>query len=141
MTYFYYILAGLIGGIVAGMGMGGGTLLIPLLTLWLKIPQLMAQAINLIAFVPTAVVSTIILAKNKMIDWKKLLYVLPGSIIATIATSFFVGQIEGDILRKTFGAFMLTIGIVYFLNTIRKCIISYFANKKNKKEKCNRLKW
>lgn len=140
MTYFYYVLAGLFGGVVAGMGMGGGTLLIPILTLWLKLPQITAQAINLVAFVPTAVVSTIILAKNKLIDWKKLIYILPGAIITTIITSFFVGYIDSNILRKTFGAFMLCIGVIYFINTIVNYIKQYIARKSNKKEDCNRLK-
>ena len=41
---FWYILAGVCGGIIGGMGMGGGTLLIPILTLFLGIDQRSAQA-------------------------------------------------------------------------------------------------
>ena len=46
------IVGGLIGGLVGGMGMGGGTLLIPILTLLAGFKQLEAQGINLISFIP-----------------------------------------------------------------------------------------
>ena len=36
MTIFLLILFGLLGGIFGGMGMGGGTMLIPLLTIFLN---------------------------------------------------------------------------------------------------------
>ena len=49
------ILAGAIGGIIGGMGMGGGTLLIPLLTIFLGISQKLAQAYNLISFLIMAI--------------------------------------------------------------------------------------
>jgi uncharacterized membrane protein YfcA len=35
----WFIIAGLASGVVAGMGMGGGTLLIPILTLLLNVSQ------------------------------------------------------------------------------------------------------
>ena len=52
MQIFLLILAGIVGGIIGGMGMGGGTLLIPILTIFLDVPQKNAQAINLVAFIP-----------------------------------------------------------------------------------------
>ena len=50
MEIFLGILFGLLGGVIAGMGMGGGTLLIPLLVIFMQFSQLQAQTINLIAF-------------------------------------------------------------------------------------------
>ena len=69
MEYFLYILFGALGGLIGGMGMGGGTILIPLLTLFLNVPQLQAQTINLISFIPMAIVSLIIHIKNKLVDF------------------------------------------------------------------------
>lgn len=68
MEIFFLILGGLVGGIIGGMGMGGGTLLIPILTIFLGIEQKNAQAINLIAFIPMAVIVTAINIKRKDID-------------------------------------------------------------------------
>ena len=47
---FLEIIIGILGGIIGGMGMGGGTLTIPLLTIFLNYEQLKAQGINLIRF-------------------------------------------------------------------------------------------
>ena len=59
------ILIGMISGIVSGTGMGGGTILIFLLTFMMGIEQHVAQATNLIFFIPTSIVAIIINIKNK----------------------------------------------------------------------------
>ena len=53
------ILIGLISGIVSGTGMGGGTILIFLLTFMCGVEQHIAQAANLIFFIPTSIVAII----------------------------------------------------------------------------------
>ena len=60
MRFVIHIVVGLVSGIVAGMGMGGGTLLIPMLTIILSVNQKLAQGINLLAFIPMAIVSLFI---------------------------------------------------------------------------------
>ena len=55
------ILIGMISGIVSGTGMGGGTILIFLLTFMMGIEQHVAQATNLIFFIPTSIVAIIVL--------------------------------------------------------------------------------
>ncbi|MFQ7075788.1 MAG: TSUP family transporter [Clostridia bacterium] len=64
------ILIGMISGIVSGTGMGGGTILIFLLTFMMGIEQHVSQATNLIFFIPTSIVAIIINIKNKNIDLK-----------------------------------------------------------------------
>ena len=64
------ILIGIVSGIVSGTGMGGGTILIFLLTFMLGIEQHTAQATNLIFFIPTSIVAIIVNLKNKNIDLK-----------------------------------------------------------------------
>ena len=65
MTVQHVIIAvSALGGIIGGMGMGGGTLLIPLLTLAAGVEQHLAQAINLMSFVPMSIVALIIHKKN-----------------------------------------------------------------------------
>ena len=68
---FWEIVIGVVGGIVGGMGMGGGTLTIPLLTLFLNYKQLQAQGVNLVAFLPMSVVALFIHFKNKLVEFKK----------------------------------------------------------------------
>ena len=71
MKIVFRILAGLTGGLVGGMGMGGGTLLIPILTIFLSFTQLQAQGINLIAFIPMSIIAIIVHAKNKLVKFKE----------------------------------------------------------------------
>ena len=60
------IIIGLISGIVGGLGMGGGTILILLLTLISNVEQHIAQGINVIFFVPTAIAAIIMMVKNTL---------------------------------------------------------------------------
>lgn len=64
------IIIGIVSGIVSGTGMGGGTILIFLLTFMCGIEQHIAQATNLIFFIPTSIVAIIVNFKNKNIDLK-----------------------------------------------------------------------
>ena len=57
MNWLIFIIFGFLSGIVAGMGMGGGTILIPALTLILALDQHAAQGVNMLAFLPAAVVA------------------------------------------------------------------------------------
>jgi uncharacterized membrane protein YfcA len=105
------ILIGLAAGIISGMGIGGGTILIPALFLFVKPEQHVAQSVNLLFFIPTAIVALLIHIKHKNVDFKMgipiLIFGLGGSILGSkIAISM-----NGDLLRKIFGAFLLTMGL------------------------------
>ena len=64
------ILFGLISGIVASLGMGGGTILILLLNLFGSIEQHMVQGVNLVFFIPTSIVAIYMNIKHKTIDYQ-----------------------------------------------------------------------
>lgn len=122
---FWYIIAGICGGIIGGMGMGGGTLLIPILTLFLDIEQRQAQAINLVAFIPMAVVVSIINAKQKNLDYKSILKVVLPALPASILTSLAAGKIHSSVLSVIFAVFITCLGVVMFVVTLYKCTIAY----------------
>ena len=50
MQFIYFILAGLLGGILAGMGMGGGTLTLPILVLVMNVEKINKKFENIIEF-------------------------------------------------------------------------------------------
>ena len=54
------IIIGLLSGVAASMGFGGGFVLIIYLTVFLNIDQITAQGVNLLFFLPVALVSIII---------------------------------------------------------------------------------
>lgn len=126
----WYVVAGIAGGVIGGMGMGGGTLLIPILTLLLSIGQLEAQAINLIVFIPMAIVTLIIHVKNKLVDFKKLIFSLPLAIILAVIGALLVKKIDESILKTTFGVFMLIVGVVFLVKTLLLSMIDKLSDHK-----------
>ena len=64
------IIIGIFAGIFTGLGMGGGSVLILFLTLFLNLEQHVAQATNLLFFIPSALVCIILNTKRKLINFK-----------------------------------------------------------------------
>lgn len=108
---WWLILSGLVSGVFGGMGMGGGTLLIPILTIFLSFPQKTAQALNLFVFIPMAVVSLIVHIKNKLVDFKVGIPVIVSGTIFSVGGSLLAGSVSNEILRKIFGCFLLCVGV------------------------------
>ncbi len=105
------IIIGIISGMVTAIGMGGGTVLILLLTIFLGIQQHIAQATNLIFFVPTSITAIILNIKNKNIDFKTGINIIIFGIIGAIIGAIVSGKIEVKILRKFFGIYLLCVAL------------------------------
>lgn len=120
MKYFWYVIAGVLGGVLGGMGMGGGTLLIPILIIFLNVKQHTAQAINLISFIPMAVVTLIIHIKNKLIDYRKVLWIILPGVITCVGGFFVCKVLAGDVLGRCFGGFLILLSIFQFVTEIKR---------------------
>lgn len=105
------VLIGAIAGIVSGTGMGGGTVLILLLTAFCGIEQHIAQATNLIFFIPTSIVAIITNFKYKLIDKKIAVTISIGGIIGAILGAIASSKTNVEALRKYFGIFLALIAI------------------------------
>ena len=105
------ILIGLVSGIVSGTGMGGGTVLILLLTLIMGIEQHIAQATNLIFFIPTSIAAIITNWKYKLIDKKIALWVSISGTIGAVIGAIISNKTDVEHLRKYFGIFLAMIAI------------------------------
>lgn len=110
-AFIWLCLAGFLSGVVGGMGMGGGTLLIPILTIFLSFPQKNAQAINLFVFIPMAVVSLMVHIKNKLVDFKVGIPVIICGTVFSVLGSILAGVVSNEVLRKIFGCFLLAVGV------------------------------
>lgn len=117
---FFEILAGVVGGIVAGMGMGGGTLTIPILTIFLGYEQLRAQGVNLVAFLPMAVVALIIHIKNKLVDFKSTWALAVIGSVFSLAGAIIANHISNGVLKKLFAVFLILLAIWQFIDMKRK---------------------
>lgn len=121
------IIGGLFGGFVGGMGMGGGTLLIPILTLLAGFNQLEAQGINLISFIPMSIVALILHFKNKLVRFKEtyLLAIIGAGV--SIVSALIAVHINNTVLKKIFAIFLIAIGIWQLVELIKE-----FKNKKER---------
>jgi len=103
------IIFGIISGIVTGLGMGGGTILILLLSLFMNLEQHIAQATNLVFFVPTALAAIIINIKQKNVDYKLTGIITICGIIGAIIGAMISESISSNNLRKYFAVFIVLI--------------------------------
>lgn len=118
MRILLLLIASCFSGIFAGMGMGGGTFLIPMLSLFFDIEQIICQSTNVICFVALAIVCAIVYIKNKLIDFMVVICVaIPATIIATLASIFAI-KTDSEILQICFSCFIIIVGIFYLIKTI-----------------------
>ena len=105
------ILIGTFSGIFSGIGMGGGTILIFLLTTFAGLEQHIAQATNLIYFVPTAISAIIVNYRDKNINTKLAKYISIYGIIGAIIGALISINLDVQKLRKFYGIFLAIIAI------------------------------
>lgn len=120
------IISGIIAGMVSGLGMGGGTVLILILVNFMGLSQHVAQATNLIFFIPTAISAIIINLKQKIIDIKFGTIVAISGIIGAIIGANISLKIDSGNLKHYFGIFLLIIAFYEIYVIIKE-------NKRNKK--------
>lgn len=107
--------AGLVCGVLSGLGIGGGTLLMVWMTAVMDMEQRMAQGINLLYFLPTAACALIFHIKNRLIRWR---VVLPAAItgcLSAAGAALLATAIDASLLRKLFGGFLILVGLTELL--------------------------
>ena len=108
--------SGIAAGVLGGMGMGGGTILIPLLTIFFNVGQKEAQAINLVAFILMAIVSLAIHIKNKRVKKEGLLWIILPAVLTSVGGGFAAQAVNGEVLKRIFGGFLLLLSVVQFFS-------------------------
>lgn len=105
------ILAGIVCGMISGLGIGGGSILMVWMTAFMGLEQRIAQGINLLYFLPTAAASLFFHTKNRFVEWRVTIpAALCGAACAALC-AFFSQRIDSEIMRKLFGGFLLLIGL------------------------------
>ena len=117
--FLWYSLAGVLGGVLGGMGMGGGTILIPLLTIFFNVKQHSAQAANLVSFLPMATISLIIHIKNKFVVFRNSLFIIVAGIVTCFAGFYLAKSMSGDLLKRVFGGFLAGLSVFQFITSIK----------------------
>lgn len=107
----WVVLVGFCSGIISGMGIGGGTILIPALLFLTDITQQQAQGVNLIYFIPTAITALITHQKKGTLDWKMAKPLAIMGLAGAAAGAFLAASLESEVLRKIFGGFLFLMGL------------------------------
>ena len=101
------VLAGFCTGILSAWGVGGGTLLLLLMTLFLGVDQSAAMAINLLYFLPTAAMGLLYHRKNGLLEKNVLRAAAPWGTAAAAAGALLSTAVDVYLLRRPFGVYLL----------------------------------
>ncbi len=110
-SFLVSVIIGTLLGFLAGLGVGGGSILMLWLTLLLKLPHSVSRSINLLFFIPTALISSIFRFRKSE---QKFTDILPAIFLgagAAALTSLISRQLDLFLVKKGFGILLLITGI------------------------------
>jgi len=105
------IIAGLLLGYLAGIGVGGGSLLILWLTLVLHTEPGTAKTINLMFFLASASAATLLRWKKGQLQFQSLLPAIIGGCIGALLFSWISTKLNSDTLKPFFGILLIGTGL------------------------------
>ena len=114
------LLAGFGTGILSAWGVGGGTLLLLIMTLFLGVDQTTAQAINLLYFLPTAGIALVSHRRNGLLEKEAVRSAVPAGLAAAAAAVWVATAVDVAVLRRPFGVFLLFTGVMTLFQTKQK---------------------
>ena len=126
------LISGIIAGLFTGTGMGGGTVLILLLSVFSNLNQHSSQGVNLIFFILTTISAIIVNIKGKIIDFKLGFQIIIYGVIGALIGSKIAINIDSGILRKYFGIFLAIIAIYEIYSLIKEYISFRKRDNKNR---------
>ncbi|NMB30471.1 MAG: sulfite exporter TauE/SafE family protein [Clostridiales bacterium] len=98
-------------GIFASLGLGGGFILIIYLTVFANMSQIGAQGINLIFFIPIALLSILMHHKNKLIDWKHVPICCIFGIVGAVLGTLLALKLNSKTLTTLFALLLIYVGL------------------------------
>ena len=110
-SFLFSIAVGTVLGILAGLGVGGGSLLMIWLTMVLGMGQNTARSMNLLFFIPSAVIASIFRLRQKSLPIKSIFPALLSGPVGAAAASWIGLQLDTALLRKGFGLLLLCTGL------------------------------
>lgn len=109
---FISIGAGLLVGFINGfMGAGGGMILVPILTLLLKMNSRVAHSTAVFVIAPICLVSGITYIIKGVVDWNILLPVAIGTLVGGIVGTFLLKKLKSDVINIIFWCVMIFAGV------------------------------
>lgn len=114
------LLTGTVLGFLSGLGIGGGSLLILWLTVVLDTDPAVARTVNLLFFLPAAMISCALRIKNGTLRLRPILPAIASGCIGAFLFSFLGSRMDTSLLKKLFGIVLIAAGIREILYRPRK---------------------
>lgn len=111
MEFLIAVAVSTVLGFLAGLGVGGGSLLMLYLTLVLGWAPEEARTVNLLFFLPSAAIATLLRRKEGAVNLKQLIPAIAAGCIAGAAASILGKGLDTQLLKKIFGVLLLAVGI------------------------------
>lgn len=111
MSFIIYLAVGFAAGVLGGMGMGGGTILIPALTILLGVNQHVAQATNVIAFLPMAALVLPAHKKSGLLRTDDVWEIVVPALVTTVLGGLLMVALPTEVLKKLFGFFLVALAV------------------------------
>ncbi|MFT3797162.1 sulfite exporter TauE/SafE family protein [Microbacterium sp.] len=107
---------GLGAGLLSGLfGVGGGTVIVPMLVLLLHLDQRRAAGISLAAIVPTATVGVVSYALHGSVAWIPALILAAGAVVGAQIGTWLLARIPQNALRWGFVGFLVVVIVMLFV--------------------------
>jgi hypothetical protein len=118
MTVLIGLFIGLAGGLFGGfLGVGGGIIMIPLMTWLAKLSQHKAHGTSLVAIVFTGLVGAVTYYSHGNIDWKVSLVLTLSAVFTARVGARFAHSLPEKKLKKAFGVFLLFVSLLLLVKT------------------------
>lgn len=105
------VIVGIVLGILTGLGTGGGSLLILWLTLVMHTPTAHARIINLLFFLPCAIIATALRIRQRAVPLFKLLLPTLAGCAGALLFSLLSKKMDTTQLEKLFGVLLIYTGV------------------------------
>jgi uncharacterized membrane protein YfcA len=107
-----YDLTGLLGGLFSGLlGIGGGTVMVPLLVLWSNRSQRVAHAMSLAAIIPISLAAVVIYGGAGQVNVPDAIALCAGAIVGARTGAGLLARAPERALKGAFGVFMLVAAV------------------------------
>ena len=114
------IAAGFLAGIFSAWGIGGGTLLLLVMTLFLHVDQQTAQGINLLFFLPAGGMGLLFHRRRGLIDRSVVRHALPWGLLSAGTGAWIASAVDISVLRKPYGLLLLGMGAYMLYRSFSK---------------------
>ena len=105
------VLIGTLLGFLSGLGVGGGSLLMLWLTAVLGFTHQYSRAMNLMFFIPSALVASCFRFRSGKMPWHILLTAMIAGCAGSVLGNLISSQLDLEWMKKIFGIFFILSGI------------------------------